>query len=246
MRYKAGLMKGEKMTENDKIRFAELIFGLAETLGSEIGKPGIALYFRALQQYSIEEIEKATDKILTTSRFFPKPVEFIEAIEGKSDERAEVAFSQFAEAVRLGGYMKSVYSADACLIQAVKQVFGSWQRACEELPPVSDPMFANMRKSFLMAYQSALRNGSKEHYLIGRSESINIGNEGLASFKLTGVETFQARLVTITDKVRLIEAEFSASTGRLCDAGILSLPGMQPEINQLSEAIQGLLVARSM
>lgn len=214
------------MDANDFQGLTKMLAPIFEYFDRPATPDAVKVYFVGLAEFELADIRRVIPQLLQTCEFMPKVPRFIALLKGTDDERAEKAFALFAEAVTKGGYMKSVYSADACLIAAVKRLFGSWSRACSELPAMSDPMFANFRKSFVMAYKTAMREGCTEHYLPGRSEAENISNQGLTSRKLAGVETFQAQVVCIAHEVSLRDAEFSATTGRLCDATILALPGM--------------------
>jgi hypothetical protein len=109
------------MTEQDKPRFLEILFGLAELLGGKLSDAGIEMYFRVLSRFSIEQVEIAADRMLTSSQRFPVPAQFIEAIEGKQQDRAEKAWDLFVEAVRRGGAYKSLYAPDGALVAAISK-----------------------------------------------------------------------------------------------------------------------------
>lgn len=218
------------MRDNDREQFVEILTTLGTIHDKALTEFLITGYWNALEQFTIAQVTDAATRLLQTTKWFPKPAEFIEAIYGKTEDRAESAWTIFVEAVRRGGQMKSVYCADACLVEAIKRTFGSWIKACETLPPAENPMHASLKKTFVAAYQMCLREGATTHYLKGRSETENASNNGLQTMRLAGRESFQQDVVCITgSKITLTPAAFSTATGLLIDAQLLALPGMQPE-----------------
>lgn len=206
------------MTEQDKPQFATALFGLAELLNGKLTDAGLEMYFQALKRFPLAQVEAAANQLVLTMKFFPKPVEFIEAIEGAPDDRAAKAWDLFVAAVRLGGSWKSVYAEDGALLLTVQVVYGSWLKACEMLPAVADPMFTAHRKQFIASYSTAPAKGV--HYLMGASEA---NNRQAPKLLPAGQQTFTASVVHIGATVALRECEFSAATGALTESSVRQL-----------------------
>lgn len=215
--------------------FTIILDQLAEMHRHQISVGLKKLYFAALSPFSLEQIQEAAIFLAQDSKWFPKPADFVEAIDGNPQSKAENAWSLFVEAVRRGGYMKSLYCANAALVFAICRVFGGWFAACTSLPPVDDPMFAAHKKTFVLMYAEGQRQRAAVHYLPGRAEIENASNGGL---KLEGRATYPGNVVLIQDAVRIVEADFSTQTGKLASAELLALPGMTPEAAPL-ELIAG-------
>jgi len=70
------------MNVNDKIKFVELMTGMGELFDKKLSKLLMKIYFESLKPYSIVDFEKAVNKIIVKSKWFPKPVELIELMQG--------------------------------------------------------------------------------------------------------------------------------------------------------------------
>jgi hypothetical protein len=124
------------MNDNDRDWFADQMEGLGLTYDKEVTDPLSEIYFRALMAYSVEQIERAVNQIIITSKFFPKPSELIELIEGSPDDQAAIAWEVANEAMRKAGYFQSVLFEDAAIGAALITTFGSWTGFCEAMHQV--------------------------------------------------------------------------------------------------------------
>ena len=70
------------MKQSDKNRFASAFQSMCEILDKKSTTIMILGYFTALENFSIEQTEKAISKAIGSCKFFPKPVELIEIITG--------------------------------------------------------------------------------------------------------------------------------------------------------------------
>jgi hypothetical protein len=207
------------MVAEDFDRFCELMSVLAERFDKKVTPLTLEFDFGALEAFTIEQVERAVKFLYKSAQWYPKPVEIIEAIQGKAENRAEKAWEKFVDAVRKGGQMKSVYSDDSKLLRSVQLLYGSWIKACEELPPVTNPMHANHRTQFLAVYSNCT-DGLP--YLKGLRESS--GSAPAQCFgKLGDGETFVQSIIHIGETVTTREMEFSAVTGALTEKSIQQL-----------------------
>lgn len=71
--------------ENDRL-FAENMAGLGELFGKRISDVLKEIYWQALAPYSNEQCRIAFNRATTERKFFPKPVELIELIEGSTKD----------------------------------------------------------------------------------------------------------------------------------------------------------------
>lgn len=79
------------MEDTDKIRFAELIGGLAQTFVTDISQQDLENYWQFLRGYRIERIEQAiVDYCISPEghRFMPKPGEIVASLHGKQNEQS--------------------------------------------------------------------------------------------------------------------------------------------------------------
>ena len=70
------------MTGSDRPAFARLLLGLAEGMGEPITEARVEIYFRVLQGYDIRQVEGMVQSALRRCRFFPKPADLIEQLDG--------------------------------------------------------------------------------------------------------------------------------------------------------------------
>ena len=79
------------MKQSDKNRFASAFQSMCEILDKKSTTIMISGYFTALENFSIEQTEKAISKAIGSCKFFPKPVELIEIITGGQKQLANNA-----------------------------------------------------------------------------------------------------------------------------------------------------------
>jgi hypothetical protein len=148
-------------------RFASNLNGLAEILGAELSELKLSFYERALSHFSDDHIEMAVTVAAQTMEFFPKPVQLIEIIQGKSQERALIAWDQLIASVQRYGSYHSVIFGDGKIAKAV-ELMGGWVHVCgmrEDETKICMPQF-------LKTYQG-LRGEFPQKKLIGRTEQDN-------------------------------------------------------------------------
>ena len=86
------------MNDGDKMRFAEIMAGMADNFGDEISRVGLKLKFEILKNYSIDEIEVAAVEIIKTRIYnkMPTVAEIIEKIEWRRPKVDDLAQIQAA------------------------------------------------------------------------------------------------------------------------------------------------------
>jgi len=159
----------------DSKNFALRLNGLNQILGGKDLTPGIIdIYFKALEQFEMDEVIKAITKAAVSCKFFPKPVELIEFVQGKIEDKAEIECNKAFEALKRIGPYQSVCFDDFITQAVIKQGFGGWVKFCGE-SMVETEHFE--RKDFIKLYESYSRSGIKNGgYLPGISEIENNSN----------------------------------------------------------------------
>jgi hypothetical protein len=117
------------MTDSDKPEFLKLLMAMAELFQRNLSESAIEMYFQALRDYDIRQIQNAAGVILKTKTFhkFPLPGEFIEVIEPQFDP--EVRATQVLEIVfdameSYGAY--ATVQFDDPVIHKVIEYLGGW------------------------------------------------------------------------------------------------------------------------
>lgn len=110
-------------------KFCGLLAMLDESYGQKSSKLKAEVYFNALEDHGIGDVEKAVFISIKTIKFFPKPVELIELIDGDVNSRALIAW-------RMAVDHRDVYHTfqfdDPAIHYCLQEIFGGWQPFCEK------------------------------------------------------------------------------------------------------------------
>jgi hypothetical protein len=160
--------------DRDFKRFGTAIAGLAEvfdTKGNGISSVGMELYFRALEDLEIEDIERAAMEIVRNRVFngMPKPAEIRETIQGTKEDAAVIAWGKVDAAVRKHGPYPSVQFDDPAIHSAI-ELMGGWV----EFQNVPLDEWKWRRKEFERAYSILVDRGGHSAYLPGWVEQRNL------------------------------------------------------------------------
>lgn len=161
------------MIVQDLPKFASSLTALAAVFDKAITPQITEIYFRILDRFDIEEVERGISKTCATLKFFPKPAELIDAICGGQadlEDKAHIEATRVLTAIKRVGTYDSVAFDDPVTMAVISQNFGGWHR------------FADMRESeekwflkdFAKAYVSFARAGIKQNSALpGRAEIEN-------------------------------------------------------------------------
>jgi hypothetical protein len=150
---------GLPMDSNDTGKFSNAMGVMCEVFSKALSPLAIQTYFRAMERFPIEQVEGAISEAIVSCRFFPKPVELIEFITGKSGNLADIAEIQAAEVLqtvkRYGAY-NSIRFRDTVTAAVIQQSFGGWKKLCDDLRNDNEKWFL---KDFVRTYQAYSRQG---------------------------------------------------------------------------------------
>jgi hypothetical protein len=147
------------MTERDREAFADVLCGLGDTFNEPVSAVRMEVYFQALSDLTLEQINQAALLHAKSSRFFPKPVELREAIAGSVTDRADEAWAQLLMLVRRVGYTGKPEWLDPVLERTAKELYGGWQALCARLPS-EGPELLGQAKLFKATYAAYARRAS--------------------------------------------------------------------------------------
>lgn len=158
------------MTKEDMPVFTEILDFLAEGLGTDMTAVKYRFYFAALSDLSIEDIKLAANQIARTATFFPKPVDFRNAIAGDLDTKAVMAWEKVMKAKSRVGYDTSVKFDDP-VIHSVVSMMGGWVSVCRMEEFDSEKW---QRIEFEKSYKALSKtNMNHPEYLLGESDVEN-------------------------------------------------------------------------
>lgn len=145
------------MTQRERGAFAELMVGIGEVYGEAISEARMELYFSALADLDLGAIRQAATAHVRAQKFFPRPAELREAIDGKAEDRAELAWGGLLQMVRHRGWTnppKPEEWDDQAMRRAAMELYGGWAALCENLPTAGPEMLgtAKLFKASYCAY----------------------------------------------------------------------------------------------
>lgn len=162
------------MRQQDFDRFDALMQGIAENYGQTVTAQGIALRFRMLKQFEIDEIEKAAMSLLAQRKFttMPTVADFLEHLGGGSaEDKAEAAAGKAVRAVAEVGSYASVTFDDAVLMAVIENAWGGWPEFCAACVG-QEVKF--VRRELAKAYAAYARQGVRRYgHLSGITENSN-------------------------------------------------------------------------
>lgn len=150
------------MTRQDAARFSSSLAAMAALFEKEPVPQVVEIYFRALERFSIGEVEEGISKACSTMKFFPKPVELIDCITGGTGnlaDKAMVEACRVLEAIKSVGTYVTVCFDDAVTQAVIVQQFGGWAKFGDMLAD-AEKWFI---KDFCAGYQAFSRQNVR-HY----------------------------------------------------------------------------------
>lgn len=114
------------MKPDDGPAFVELLGEVAEVYGRDKLTPRAArIYFNAVEAHSLSEVRAALARHVKANKFFPRPADILEQIEGSAEDRARAAWRKVLAALSRCGTWESVRFDDP-RIHAALENMGGW------------------------------------------------------------------------------------------------------------------------
>ncbi len=114
----------------DYQKFHETMIALGEIFDKEITSSILSIYWRILLPHPDEACKQAFESVISEARFFPRPADLLERLNGHREHRATLAWLQALETIKRVGNYASVQFADP-VIHSVIQAMGGWPRFCD-------------------------------------------------------------------------------------------------------------------
>ncbi|MBA3590355.1 DUF6475 domain-containing protein [Methylibium sp.] len=130
------------MQRDDYKRFAMSLTAMSELYGKSISEGAQLLWWRSLERFDIEQVEKAFEQAVQnpeSGQFMPKPADLIRAMQGTQTDRSLIAWGKALDAMQRVGAYTSVCFDDPAIHAAIEDI-GGWPKLCrsthDELPHV--------------------------------------------------------------------------------------------------------------
>ena len=163
------------MTDVDRLAFAVELGGLAEVFAENVSTARAEAYFIALADYTIETVREAFGRAIKRCKWFPRPAELREIVEGSTEGRAALAWARLLKAIEHVGTYRSVDFGDPILHAAVVAM-GGWSELWE-LERMNAHALGFKRAEFSRLYETfavepqTIRSPGR---LIGQHEAHNV------------------------------------------------------------------------
>ena len=185
------------MRDADSAAFAVALVAVAEVYAEALSQARIEAYFAALAPWDLASVLEALQRSVRACKFFPKPADLVELIEGDPKGRAELAWTRVVKATEHVGTYESVDFRDPA-IHATVTALGGWTECWrwERLNPRELDMKAQEFKRLYAALRASGGDGPPRltglseveqvragHVLPGQREAVVIGPRGLPEAK---------------------------------------------------------------
>lgn len=147
------------MRNEDKRAFFDLIMAAGEVYGKEVTQPMAAIYFSALANVSIDQVQDAMMAHMQnpdSGQFFPKPADLIKQMTGTTKQRdaaiedkASIAWACIERDIRRIGSYGTLKMEDKQALATVKAM-GGWQSICQ----TETSKMEWKRKEFIRMYET--------------------------------------------------------------------------------------------
>ncbi len=116
------------------------------------------VYIAGLMPFTPADLERATNQWMQTSQFFPMLSELLAILRPPVDLKAAaaIAWGVVEKAIRQAGSYQGVTFEQGVIGECVRQVFGTWQRACAF--EFDSPGWAIRRQSFMAVFPEVARH----------------------------------------------------------------------------------------
>lgn len=167
------------MNSIDAGKFANILGSLAVIAAVELNEVTIDTFFKALKDFSIEEIERAGNYFVATwgERRLPTPSHFREFLQGGNIEQQAQAALDIC--INNSTYDHSVKFSDPAIMVAVERI-GGWEQWCDWVRWTPEDEFHWKRKEWVKHYMAAKKSGSQPstNYFVGYIQAQSQRNDG--------------------------------------------------------------------
>ena len=156
--------------------FKNFMIGLGEIFDKAISPTLMDIYWKTMEPFSDERCKEAFNRVIATSKFFPRPAEVLELLRGSAEDNGMVAWLTVEKAIRQIGPYKSVRFEDP-VIHSVIESLGGWP----DFQNFTDDELKWRQREFLTRYRAMSGRSDHPAYLPGIVE-IDNSHRGYKNF----------------------------------------------------------------
>ena len=177
-------MREYVMNNNDIKNFAQLLLMIGEYFKQEISENLTEIYYRGLENYELSEVEKAINKHLKNSVYFPKIADLVKLIDGSDDDKAYQAWLKVNDALDRYDYYDTVVFDDRLIMKIIEDL-GGWMW----LSDISNKNLPFVARDFQNYYRRLLQK-----------EFVDCPNKLIGYFEINNKEDHRPHPIFIGDK----------------------------------------------
>jgi len=149
--------------------FSRLLFVTARVFNEDMTEERVAAYYWLLKDYPLKQLELAIKEVCKTKKFFPKPADIIELIEGNDKDAVVAALDRLEFLMDHHGY-NAPYFDDPVFAQTVRAM-GGWERLCD----TPEYVWAKRRQEFARIYESLAKRDKIDRLLLTSDHRLLLG-----------------------------------------------------------------------
>lgn len=166
------------MTTEERMRIAVEVTQTAELFGEQMSEGRLTLYVNSIEYIPIDAAIWALREARRRCKFFPKPAEIHELIQGSPDDTAALAWTRFLRAISDVGTYTSVNFGDHAL-HATIEALGGWHNAWQ-IVRLGLNELGFKRHEFLRTYTAF------KHVMPGKAQEIMLGQHAIENRNTRG------------------------------------------------------------
>lgn len=111
------------MLETDRDNFYSILLAASKLYDKRLDGDVLGMYFNILNTYDFQSVKDGFNAAVRNLKFFPKPAEIVECIEGKEDDHIDFAYQEIKKIV-YNGFHHAIKMANCLTMQVVADMGG--------------------------------------------------------------------------------------------------------------------------
>lgn len=213
------------MRTNEFPRFIEVLTGVHDFYGKDMGDFAAELWIEAMKTFELEQVSKALSAHLMDperGQFMPKPADIVRQLQGTQTDRAAVAWGKVAGALSdVGAYRDVVF--DDPIIHLCVVDLGGWPKLCR----TGYDEQSYLQHRFCEAYRAYARRGEPAEY----PARLTGAGSGADEYVKVGMTPPAPTLVGDKVLARQVLAGGAATLRLAAAPAAIALPDLRPAAN---------------
>src|SRR5262245_28897609 len=129
---------------------------MGEVFETPVSEARTEMFCRLIEDLPFEAVKAAAETYGRSGKFFPKPGDLRELVDGDVEDVAVLRWEWLVREVKRVGWVGTPAYPDAATQRASEGLFGGWRALCENLPG-GGPELLGYRKQFIASFGARAR-----------------------------------------------------------------------------------------